>query len=888
MVVKLLQKTKIILIITIVFSLASIATAIISLKRLNIVNIQNKNSIVMASTDNGAYYSNLDSSFMNTNSADPSMIQGPDGCFYVFATMEYSYKSCDSKTWTRWNYSFDKTLPVHNWTWAPEIYKIDNYYYLLFTLAKKGSEGNSYIDRDSKYSIYYARSTDLKNFEYLGEMPYGASYFAGRMQYTDAHIDGSLLIDNGRYYFYFPMLNKEYVLDYQGYELYGIEVKLNSNGTFSAVGDPKIIMRRNSESNPLTSNDFTWWCRKYDDYNADFENLNEGPSIVNKNGKYYLTYSVGNYDNDSYHVVSATSNNPLGPFVRDKMNYENTSNENQSKIRFFIKGYNFPSVAKTDDARDSSRYIHGPGHGSIFTLTNYDTLVGNYTEYYYIYHSNKYDSETKFSGRKLTIDGINFTDGLIFVNGPTTSIQPLISGSKIGDTYYYKLPTNKFNINNAGLKDGIKYNAMNIKKDVPTYTTNTLNISFTNNERIDLSDVWVYGNGSNIGSLSGTMYINEGTRKSVNQSFTAIVSGSTAKIQVPKVEGKVKNIRIVLNKSLVLSEVELVRNSQDNYYQVTFDPNGGTINKVGNFNTSSGYAVQNGLLMYDNKGMPSLSLAYNNNAFNILSGEIPTRSGYTFNGWYTAVSGGTKVYNANGAYNSSATSYWNNGKWIYKGDVVLYAQWSLANYTVTYNLNGGTVTGNPTSYNAGSTFTLKNPTKQGYKFTGWSGTGINGTSTSVTIPKGSTGNRSYTANFELEPLKINNYKVSGKYILGIKFNTNVSNINLGLSTGYTYKVFDKDNKQKTSEKMATGDTIKIYAGNNLHVSYRAIIKGDVTGSGTSTVGDVAKLYQYLKGKITMDEVYKEAGNVVSSDNVIKINDVAKLYQFIKGKITSLD
>ena len=146
----------------------------------------------------------------------------------------------------------------------------------------------------------------------------------------------------------------------------------------------------------------------------------------------------------------------------------------------------------------------------------------------------------------------------------------------------------------------------------------------------------------------------------------------------------------------------------------------------------------------------------------------------------------------------------------------------------------------------------------------------------------------YKDNFELEPLKINNYTIKDKYILGIKLNTDISNINLGLSTGYTFKVYDKSNNQKTNGKIVTGDIIKIYAGSNLHASYRVVIKGDVTGSGASTVGDVAKLYQYLKGKITMDEYYKEAGNVVSSDNVIKINDVAKLYQFIKGKITSLD
>ena len=74
----------------------------------------------------------------------------------------------------------------------------------------------------------------------------------------------------------------------------------------------------------------------------------------------------------------------------------------------------------------------------------------------------------------------------------------------------------------------------------------------------------------------------------------------------------------------------------------------------------------------------------------------------------------------------------------------------LITYTITYNgISGATVSGNPTSYNVNTnTFTLKNPTKVGYTFTGWSGTGITGKSLSVSVAKGSIGNRTYTANWD--------------------------------------------------------------------------------------------------------------------------------------------
>ena len=79
----------------------------------------------------------------------------------------------------------------------------------------------------------------------------------------------------------------------------------------------------------------------------------------------------------------------------------------------------------------------------------------------------------------------------------------------------------------------------------------------------------------------------------------------------------------------------------------------------------------------------------------------------------------------------------------------LTAQWTVHQYTITYNLAGGTAEGNPNTYTIETkAFTLKNPTKSGYTFTGWSGTGLDGENNmTVTIPTGSTGNRAYTAHW---------------------------------------------------------------------------------------------------------------------------------------------
>ena len=80
--------------------------------------------------------------------------------------------------------------------------------------------------------------------------------------------------------------------------------------------------------------------------------------------------------------------------------------------------------------------------------------------------------------------------------------------------------------------------------------------------------------------------------------------------------------------------------------------------------------------------------------------------------------------------------------------VDLYAVWSTNQYTITYDVNGGLLSGQKTSYNIETAdFTLPTPSKFGYVFAGW--TGSNGTTAqkSVTIAKGSIGDKSYTANW---------------------------------------------------------------------------------------------------------------------------------------------
>ena len=115
----------------------------------------------------------------------------------------------------------------------------------------------------------------------------------------------------------------------------------------------------------------------------------------------------------------------------------------------------------------------------------------------------------------------------------------------------------------------------------------------------------------------------------------------------------------------------------------------------------------------------------------------PTRTGYDFAGWTgTGLDAATKTVTiAKGS----------TGNRSYK------ATWTPIEYTITYDLAGGTVAdGSPVStYTIESAdITLPTPTREHYDFAGWTGTGLDAATMTVVIAQGSTGNRSYTATWE--------------------------------------------------------------------------------------------------------------------------------------------
>lgn len=178
-------------------------------------------------------------------------------------------------------------------------------------------------------------------------------------------------------------------------------------------------------------------------------------------------------------------------------------------------------------------------------------------------------------------------------------------------------------------------------------------------------------------------------------------------------------------------------------------------------------------------------------------------------------------------------------------------------YSISYNLNGGSVSENPTTYNVETnTFTLKNPTKPGYTFTGW--TGSNGTTpqTTVSISKGSTGDKSYAANWKPST---STYKVN--YLLQ---NIGDDNYTLKESAEYTETI-----------NASVTPTVKTYTGFTSPAAQTVQVKED----GTTVVN-----YYYTRNSYLLTV---NAGTGINSITVSNSAGISNIENTDKKKVLSV-
>ncbi|MEG0255323.1 InlB B-repeat-containing protein [Vagococcus sp.] len=137
-----------------------------------------------------------------------------------------------------------------------------------------------------------------------------------------------------------------------------------------------------------------------------------------------------------------------------------------------------------------------------------------------------------------------------------------------------------------------------------------------------------------------------------------------------------------------------------------------------------------------------------------VSSIVPTREGYNFKGWQSSVD--NKIYSAGDSIEVTS-------------DVLLLAVWELKQYTVNYNLNGGTGQFNAATVSHGTlhTISIELPKRTGYIFKGWKSSlgGNANIGGKFTV----TDNTTLTAQWELRTYSINfigtdNSKISSEFL----------------------------------------------------------------------------------------------------------------------------
>jgi len=338
----------------------------------------------------------------------------------------------------------------------------------------------------------------------------------------------------------------------------------------------------------------------------------------------------------------------------------------------------------------------------------------------------------------------------------------------------------------------------------------------------------VYSDGQSVKDLSTT------NGATVNLYAKWNVNTYTVKYNANGGTGAPGNQTKTYGRTLTLSSTKPTKGNSSSTRYVTFDGNGGstgaTNNKIG-FNVSTAYAFSKWNTAANGSGTsynPGGSYTSNSSVTlyaqykgtdTVASVKLPTpsRTGYTFDGWYTSKTGGTKRGAAGDTYTPPAAGE------------TLYAHWTPIAYKINYNLEGGTNhRDNPSTYTIEQAVTLKDPSRTGYRFIKWT--------PSASIAKGSTGEKTFTATWEPITRNITVKKEDKLYndtvkilVDGTTYTVNVpggtESKTVAVPIGHEVKVVDATT---TSDKELRVEPLTIPAGNADAVITVTHISKDIT------------------------------------------------------------
>lgn len=416
---------------------------------------------------------------------------------------------------------------------------------------------------------------------------------------------------------------------------------------------------------------------------------------------------------------------------------------------------------------------------------------------------NMYD----FGGLKA--NNVTYENNKSVSNLSTYAVSGLKATNTNGGTYKYT--ELKFNGNKVVLNKSVQPIYFS------SYSTNSLVVN--TDVYSMLTDVRLFGSEVKWAVNSGIIPVNSATKFGYNDAVNRITVVNSLYMfdGLNNTVSTLKNSTDINNYKKQISNIGYTDLGSYTSYldSVIWAYNKGLVSRDTKFNPSRNCTrAEIAVMLYRLAGSPSVS------------GTLP----------FTDVKAGSWYYNA---------VLWCYQKGIIKGDssstfaandVVSKAQLAIflhrfktagaVSYKIKYNLMGGSAS-NASTYTSSSTFTLKNPTRSGFTFLGWTGSNGNKPSKSVKISKGTTGNLVYTANWSPNLTNIFVKKLPKQMVYKLDDNLNLSGLVIGGKYG------DNNIKNITDYKV-TPQTFSNTGAQVIEVSYNGL-----KTSFTVTVNEVA-------------------------------------------------
>lgn len=263
---------------------------------------------------------------LNVKFGDPFILYASDGRYYMYGTSEKdgfrAYSSDNLADWKDEGLVYKGATP-ESWTvdcfWAPEVYERDNKYYLWFSANWKNNPKNE--DETFRIGVAVADKPTGPFVEMYDRPVFDPGY---------PIIDVNLWFDdeNGKVYMYYSRCcykhsveseiadwakEKGWFDEIEESWIYGVELKPDFS---SVIGEPVLLLRP-----PVNMDDkqAEWESRSVTSHEVN-RRWTEGSYIFKKGNLYYMMYSANFFGGANYAVGYATSENPLGPFVKSPDN----------------------------------------------------------------------------------------------------------------------------------------------------------------------------------------------------------------------------------------------------------------------------------------------------------------------------------------------------------------------------------------------------------------------------------------------------------------------------------------------------------------------------------------------------------------------------------------